>query len=176
MKYLFSTLLCLLMSYIGGASIASAQESADSRLRLKDLFYGEALYHIYQDDYFAAVRLLDHELGQHYGLDDVTEDTLFQYKDAAELSIGELELSYRMHQKAGRSLKRLFNDNVDQETQNKAALRMARILFNKGQYIKAINALKLIRGKQDSVIMTRLSRYLQLYVTQKSTSIFLNII
>lgn len=121
---------------------------AREKEELKDLFYGEALYYIYQDDYFSAIRLLDHELAQHYGVDNPSLDTLFSYRDNAELSIGELELSYRMHQQAGRSLQRLFQEDIDQDIQNTAALRMARILFNKGQHVNAINALKLIRGKQ----------------------------
>lgn len=130
--------------------VVAAPSAAQERQRLTDLFYGEALYHIYQDDFFQAIRILDHELAQHYGVDTPQQDSLYRYKANAELSVGELELNYRMHQQAGRALQRIFQENIDQATQNAAALRMARILFDKNQYVDVINALELIRGQQSA--------------------------
>ena len=75
--------------------------SNDIRTRapeLKDIFFGEALFHSFQDDYFSAISKLDAELGQYYGLDEPELDPFHFHIDQAEFSIGDLELSYRMHQ------------------------------------------------------------------------------
>ena len=37
---------------------------------LKDLFFGEALYHAYQGDWFQSIARLDTELGQHRRVDE----------------------------------------------------------------------------------------------------------
>ena len=74
---------------------------------IRDLFFGEALYYYQQKDYFDAVALLDAELAQLYALDDPTRDTLNYHREESELYIADMELSYRMHQKVGRTMQRL---------------------------------------------------------------------
>ena len=43
---------------------------------LRDLYFGEALYHAFQGQYFDALQRLDTELALHLGLDEPERDTL----------------------------------------------------------------------------------------------------
>ena len=56
---------------------------------LKDLYFGEALYHAYQGQYFDALQRLDTELAQYHGLDEPVLDTLHFHVNDAEFSVGE---------------------------------------------------------------------------------------
>jgi len=113
---------------------------------LKDLFFGEALYHAFQGRYFEALQRLDTELGMHHGLDEPERDTLHYHINDAEYSVGDFELRYRMHQRAGRALKTVLDGAVDDAVRNEAAYRLARIHFQKGQFEDALSALARIRG------------------------------
>src|SRR5690606_21276951 len=74
---------------------------------------------------------------------------------------GDLELNYRMHQKAGRAIERVLDaKHIPQITRNDAAYRLARIYFEKGYYINAAHALNLINGEapkaiEDDIVMLR---------------------
>src|SRR2546427_5348613 len=113
---------------------------------LKDLYFGEALYHVYQGEYFDAIQRLDTELAQYHGLDEPQRDTLHYYINDAEFAVGDLELNYRMHQRAGRAIKAVLEGAVDEAVRNEAAFRLARINFQKDQLDDAQNALERIHG------------------------------
>src|SRR5437867_8974999 len=113
---------------------------------LKDLYFGEALYHVYQGQYFDAIQRLDTELAQYHGLDEPQRDTLHYYINDAEFAVGDLELNYRMHQRAGRAVKAVLEGAVDEAVRNEAAFRLARINFQKDQLDDAQNALGRIQG------------------------------
>src|SRR3989442_1492374 len=113
---------------------------------LKDLYFGEALYHVYQGQYFDALQRLDTELAQYHGLDEPQRDTLHYYINDAEFAVGDLELNYRMHQRAGRAVKAVLEGAVDESVRNEAAFRLARINFQKDQLDDAQNALGRIQG------------------------------
>src|SRR5215468_6743633 len=98
---------------------------------LRDLYFGEALYHAYQGQYFDALQRLDTELAQYHGLDEPQLDTLH----------------YRMHQRAGRAIKAVLEGAVDEAVRNEAAFRLARINFQKSQLDDALQALARIKGK-----------------------------
>jgi len=133
---------------------------------LKDIFFGEILYYAYQDKYFEAISKLDTELGQFYALDEPDLDPFSAHLGLAEFSVGDLELSYRMHKKAGRAIKAILDSNVDQTTRNEAAYRLARIHYTKQQATNALHALELIKGKvPDSVRARELFLRAQVYVT-----------
>src|SRR5512135_20816 len=80
---------------------------------LKDLHFGEALYHAYQGQYFEAIQRLDTELAQYHRLDGPGIDTLHYHINDAEFSVGDFELNYRMHNRAGRAIKAVFDGAVD---------------------------------------------------------------
>src|SRR5262252_6344403 len=113
---------------------------------LRDLYFGEALYHAYQGQYFDALQRLDTELAQYRGLDQPELDTLHYHINDAEFSVGDFELNYRMHNRAGRAIKAVLEGNVDEAVRNEAAFRLARINFQKDQLDDAENALGRIRG------------------------------
>src|SRR3954465_3499688 len=113
---------------------------------LRDLYFGEALYHAFQGQYFDAIQRLDTELGMYHGLDQPELDTLHYHIDDAEFSVGDFELDYRMHHRAGRAIKAVLEGAVDESVRNEAAFRLARIHFQKDQLDDAQNALARIKG------------------------------
>jgi predicted negative regulator of RcsB-dependent stress response len=113
---------------------------------LRDLYFGEALYHSYQGQYFDALQRLDAELAMYHGLDEPALDTLHFHINDAEFSVGDFELNYRMHQRAGRAIKAVLEGAVDEAVRNEAAFRLARIHFQKDQLDDALQALERIKG------------------------------
>src|SRR5438309_7665722 len=113
---------------------------------VRDLPFGEALYHAYQGQYFDALQRLDTELAQYHVLDEPELDTLHYHINGAEFSVGDFELDYRMHQRAGRAIKAVLEGAVDESVRNEAAFRLARIHFQKGQPDDAMHALERIQG------------------------------
>src|SRR6266480_2576995 len=113
---------------------------------LRDPYFGEALYHAYQGQYFDALQRLDTELAQYHVLDEPKLDTLHYHINNAEFSVGDFELDYRMHQRAGRAIKAVLEGAVDEAVRNEAAFRLARIHFQKGQLDDALQALARIKG------------------------------
>ncbi|HEU5258615.1 MAG TPA: hypothetical protein VFU28_21660 [Vicinamibacterales bacterium] len=113
---------------------------------LKDLHFGEALYHALQGRFFDALQRLDTELAMYRGLDQPELDTLHYHINDAEFSVGDFELNYRMHHRAGRAIKAVLEGAVDESVRNEAAFRLARIHFQKDQLDDAQNALGRIHG------------------------------
>lgn len=112
----------------------------------RDPFFGEALFHAYQGDYFHALERLDAELAQHYGVDERPLDTLYPYVDDAEFSVGDFELEYRMHLRAGRAIRAVLEGDVDEHVRNDAAYRLARLYFEKSRPDTALSVLESMRG------------------------------
>lgn len=132
--------------WILGLGLALGIAAPASGGDLKDLFFGEALYHAYQGQYFEAIQRLDTELAQYHGLDQPELDTLHYHINDAEFSVGDFELDYRMHNRAGRAIKRVLEGAVDDAVRNEAAFRLARIQFQKDQLDDALHSLERIRG------------------------------
>jgi hypothetical protein len=119
---------------------------------LKDLYFGEALYEAYQGEFFDALERLDAELAQHRRLDEPTLDSLQYHIKEADFSVGDFELNYRMHHRAGRAIKAVLEADVDEVVRNEAAFRLARIHFQKDQAQDALQALERIHGKVPEAI------------------------
>jgi tetratricopeptide (TPR) repeat protein len=134
---------------------------------LPDLYFGEALYYARQGHYFEALERLDAELGQHRAVDEPELDSLYRHLRDAEFSVGDFELNYRMHHRAGRAITAVLEGAVDEAIRNDAAFRLARIHFQKGQLEDALSALERIEGRlpepiRDEVEFLRASVYLGL--------------
>jgi tetratricopeptide (TPR) repeat protein len=123
-----------------------AEKEKPSASQKDDLFFDEAFYHAYQGQYFEAIQRLDTELAQYHRLDEPGLDPLHHNINEAEFSVGDFELDYRMHYKAGRAIKRVLEGAVDEATRNEAAFRLARIHFQKDQLDDALQALGRIQG------------------------------
>src|SRR5499425_284693 len=125
------------------AGVAACPAVADE---LRDLYFGEALYHAYQGQYFDALERLDAEMAQHRRVDEPERDSLEYHIKQADFSVGDFELRYRMHLRAGRAIKAVLEADVDQPVKNEAAFRLARIEFQKDQPEDALHALERIHG------------------------------
>jgi len=153
------------LSGIGLLLLASLATSPIQSEELKDLYFGEALYYAHQGYYFEALERLDTEVAQHAGLDEPELDTLWHHIDDAEFSLGDFELRYRMHHRAGRAIQAVLEGAVDEVVRNDAAYRLARIHFQKGQMEDALLALERIDGKipesiRDDIEFLRANVYL----------------
>ena len=135
------------LSLIGLLLFACLATSPSRSDELKDLYFGEALYYAHQGDFFAALERLDTEVKQHDELDEPDLDSLYFHINDAHFSLGDFELRYRMHHRAGRAIRAVLEGAVDELVRNDAAYRLARIHFQKGQMEDAMRALGRIDGK-----------------------------
>lgn len=136
--------ICVFVLCFSSLSLAS---DAPSRADVKDLYLGEAYYYAFQGEYVDAITRLDTELGQFYRLDDPNLDPLHFQVNHANFSVGDFELSYRMHQRAGRAIKAVLEGNVEQPIRNEAAYRLARIFVQKDDPKNALSTIEKISGK-----------------------------
>ena len=140
-------LLTIVMLTASPALAGSSDSSGTSAPPvLKDLYFGEALYYAFQGEWFDAIARLDTELMQHYGVDEPELDTLHFHINQAEFDVGDFELAYRMHQRAGRAITAVIEGNVAEPVRNEAIFRLARIYFQKDQPESAQFAVERIEG------------------------------
>lgn len=140
---LFRVLLSLGLTGVLSLSVAAERDGA----ALKDLYFGEALFYAYQQDYFSAISRLDTELAQYYGLDEPEKNSLFYHIDTAEFDVGDFELYYRMHNRAGRAIKAVIEGNVEESVRNEAIYRLAKIYYQKQQPLAALETIEKLQGK-----------------------------
>ncbi len=133
--------------FIATLSLLFATAAGAQTEELNDLYFGEALYYAQQGLYFEALERLDTEVRQHEGVDERELDTLFAHMDEAGFSLGDFELRYRMHHRAGRAIRAVLEGAVEDSVRNDAAYRLARIHFQKGQFEEALTALARIEGE-----------------------------
>ena len=133
-------------------AVAALSCSAAADEELNDLYFGEALYEAHQGNYFEALERLDTEVRQHVAVDEPELDSLYVHFDDAEFSLGDFELRYRMHHRAGRAIKAVLEGAVEETVRNDAAYRLARIHFQKGQMEDAMLALDRIDGEVPKAI------------------------
>jgi hypothetical protein len=126
---------------------SSAVAGPLSPAELKDLYFGEALYYAFQSEWFDAIARLDTELGQHRDLDEPERDSLYFHINQAEFAVGDFELAYRMHHRAGRAIRAVIEGNVEDPVRNEAVYRLARIYFQKDQPVNALHAVDSIQGE-----------------------------
>lgn len=153
-------MLTLVISLMTGSTSAKTSE--------KDLYFSEGLYYAYQEDYFDAISRLDAELGQYYGLDEPELNSLHHYINHAEFSIGDFELYYRMHKRAGRAIKSVIEADVEETVRNEAVYRLAKIFHQKKQPENALDTIEKIRGKVGEKIFYDLELLkAQIYISNK---------
>jgi len=131
---------CLLLS------LPAWGATGKSSVALKDVYFGEALYHAYQGEWFDSIVRLDTELGQHYRLDEPALDSLYDHLGQAKFDVGDFELGYRMHLRAGRAITAVIEGNVEESVRNEAIYRLARLYFRKDQPENALHTLERIHG------------------------------
>jgi tetratricopeptide (TPR) repeat protein len=159
--------LALLTAGVFSAAAFAGQSSSRDAEAPRDLYFGEAIYYALQGRYFDAIQRLDTELGQQRMVDEPQLDSLYRSLGQAEFSVGDFELNYRMHLRAGRAITAVLEGAVDEAIRNDAAYRLARIHFQKGQLDDALQALDRIEGKvpeaiEDDVEFLRANVYMAL--------------
>jgi len=152
----FRAILLCLAAFATGIAIAEEQ---------KDLHFGEALFYAHQGQYFEGLQRLDTEVNQHTRVDEPELDSLYKHMDDAEFALGDFELRYRMHHRAGRAINAVLEGAVEETVRNDAAYRLARIHFQKGQMEDAMLALDRIEGEipraiEDDIDFLRANIYL----------------
>jgi len=136
--------LLIVLGLLGAVSVCAADQDQGP---LKDLYFGEALYYAYQQDYFSAISRLDTELAQYYGLDEPEKNSFHFYIHNAEFDVGDFELYYRMHNRAGRAIKAVIEGNVEESVRNGAIYRLAKIYYEKQQPLDALSTIEKLKGE-----------------------------
>ena len=144
MRFRFITILTAIL-----CSLPVYAASGLKNIELRDLYFGEVLYYAYQDRPFDALARLDIELSQYYALDESELDPLHFHLGQAEFSVGDLELQYRMNQRAGKAIQAVLGEGIDLATRNMAALQLARLYYRKNDPESTLYALDLIREEPD---------------------------
>src|SRR5690625_3678435 len=120
------------------ALLAYSAQAAPERVR--DLHYGQVLFHYYQDDYFTALTEL---------LAAQSQSRLNHHVDDGELLRGSLHLGYGLHDEAERIFRRLLTEDTDARTRNRAWYLLARTTYEKGFYDQTAGALAEIDTQLD---------------------------
>jgi hypothetical protein len=104
---------------------------------VKDLHWGDVLFHFYQGEYLPALTRLgaaqDFDRIGHHGIE-------------AELLKGGLYLSLGQHDEAGRIFKALLNDNVPLDVRNRAWFYLAKVWYQRNYLQDSAAALAAIHG------------------------------
>jgi len=112
---------------------------------VRDLYYGDALFYFFQDDYFQSLVHLDAatSLGR-----------VSHHETEAELLKGALYLSLGQHVEAGRIFQSLLNDNVALDVRNRAWFYLGKLWYQRGYYSEAETALNSIGGSLPASLET----------------------
>jgi len=127
-------MLFRLTGLLAGMLLVAATAGADKApASVRDLSYGEVLYHYYQDDYFNSIVHL---------LKARRQDTLDYHASEAELLLGGLDLSYGLRNEAGRIFTELLDEHPRAEVRNRAWFYLARLSWQSGDSNSALAALQ----------------------------------
>jgi hypothetical protein len=118
---------------VGGVALSAAPRAAErtAGTAIRDLYYGEVLYHFYQQDDFTALTHL--RAAQQAG-------RVSHHESEAELLLGGLYLSYGQHTRAGEIFTRLLAQNPDPETRDRAWFYLGKMRYQRGLYPEALQA------------------------------------
>lgn len=134
--------LCLPTLSFAGAPAAHLSE--------KDALLGEVHYYGQQGKYMDALFRLDIIGGKFYAPDPDAPnlDPLHFRFDGYDIALGDLELSYRMFQRAEKTLKEVYEKYaVEELIRNEAAYRLARVYLLKGEPKAALQMIEKVSGK-----------------------------
>lgn len=164
LRLLVGFLLRLLaVSLLGSFSVTLAANKPLAPLMsvpqpVRDLYYGDALFYFYQDDYFQSLIHLDAatSLGR-----------VPNHRTEAALIKGALYLSLGQHVEAGRIFQSLLNDNVALDVRNRAWFYLAKLWYQRGYLQEAERALLSIQGDLAQGLNTeRLMLYAEVLLNQ----------
>ncbi|HKQ31007.1 MAG TPA: hypothetical protein VJS66_06960 [Burkholderiales bacterium] len=99
---------------------------------VRDPYYGEVLFHFYQENYFSALTSLT--VSQYLS-------RLPTHADEAELFRGGILLSYGLHQEAGRIFQTLIDAGAPPKVRDRAWFYLAKIRHERGYFAEAEDAI-----------------------------------
>ena len=132
-----------------GAASYPVAASVDLKTRL---LVGEVQFLAQQQKYFDAllriddVQLISRQQLQR-ALDELHREHANGDNSGPVLSQADIELGYRMSQRAGSAIRAVLREDIPQQQRNRAAFQLAKIYYDKQQYDYAQYALQLIRGE-----------------------------
>ena len=126
-------------AWVGAAAIAAPGPPSDlpPPSKIRDLDYGDILFHFFQDDYFEALVRL--EVAQELG-------RVPDHQSEAALLAGGLYLSLGMHREATRRFEQLLAGPVPRSVADRALFYLARIGYQRGYIEDAERSLARIQG------------------------------
>jgi tetratricopeptide (TPR) repeat protein len=132
-----SLVACSVLVFPAAAAAAAAGTDLPPPGKVRDLDYGDVLFHFYQDDYFGALVRL--EAARDFG-------RMPHHDSEAELLSGGLYLSLGLHAEATRIFNRLLAGSVPRSVSDRARFYLARIGYQRGYYDEAWHSLQQIRA------------------------------
>jgi Tfp pilus assembly protein PilF len=117
------------------AAAASPEEPASlPPVQLRELHYGDTLFHFFQDDYFEAIVRTEAYRAQGH---------LRAHADDAELLLGGLYLSFGQHTRATEIFRRLLNrESTPPGVRDRAWFHLGKVLYARGYYEESDQALR----------------------------------
>ncbi len=135
---LLSAALISLLTWIPAPAATPAGTLAPTVI--EDLYYGDVLFHYFQDDYFGALTRL--RAAQE-------KNRIVHHDEEAQLLLGGLYLSYGQHLEAGRIFEQLLAGNVAPAVRDRAWFYLGKVWFQRGYWEQAERALREV-GRTDS--------------------------
>jgi hypothetical protein len=127
----FSVALSVALS-MSSTLVLSAETNKVTPHEIKAPYYGDTLFHFFQDRYFASVTNL--MVSQHFArVDGHTEE--------AEVLRGGILLSYGLHREAGDIFTRLIDLGASPPTRDRAWFYLAKIRYQRGYLTEAEDAI-----------------------------------
>jgi hypothetical protein len=128
--------LMVLLLAAGSTSVSAAEAVSGSVVR--DLYYGETLFHFYQDEHFDA---LTHLL--------VARDSgrVGNHEAESELLLGGLYLHYGQHIRAEQIFSRLLQDSTEAEVRNRAWFYLGKVRYQRSLHAEALDAFDRVAGE-----------------------------
>lgn len=122
----------------GGLMAAAAGADTLRTGEVRDLYFGEVLFHFYQDEHFTA---LNHLLAAR------DQGRVDRHAEESGLLLGGLYLHYGQHLRAEQIFNELLTASVDQGVRNRAWFYLAKVRYQRGLFDDALAAFARIEGR-----------------------------
>ena len=137
------TRIALAAGVMLAACVAAAADAPPANHEIKAPYYGDALFHFFQDRYFTSVTTL--MASQYF-------DRVSHHDDEAEILRGGMLLSYGLTKEAGQIFARLIDKGASPKVRDRAWFFLAKIRYQRGYLPEAENALAQVEDNLPTVL------------------------